>query len=137
MNDSSLPPDLMSAIGTQSVWLQAWVMVLLAIPILAVLVMFYRDDGRWRFHSEPIVIIISFVAAGILMEFLYQQFGYVRLLGLAHLVFWTPAYAWVLMRRNFVSLTSVFGIYLHFYLIVAGISLTIDLVDFIRYFVGN
>ena len=75
------------------------------------------------------------MAAGVYMSWLYEQVGYVRLLGLPHLVFWTPVYVWVLLRRRTIGTNSLFGKYVLLYLAIAGISLVIDLVDVVRYVV--
>jgi len=73
-----------------------------------------------------------------LMNWLYDQYGYVRLLGLAHLVFWTPVYGWILMkRRDIADPASAFGKYLIVYLVVDGISLAVDALDVVRYFTGT
>src|SRR3546814_13987375 len=69
----------------------------------------------------------SDVCSSDLMNWLYDQYGYVRLLGLAHLVFWTPVYGWILMKRKAIAApSSWFGRYLVAYLVVDGISLAID-----------
>lgn len=133
----NMPPDLGAAIATEPMWLQAWVMALVASHLLAIVFIVYRESGAWRVHYEPFAIIASFFAASALMGFMYQEFGYVRLLGLAHLVFWTPAYIWILMRRKSIGYASWFGRYIHVYLVIAGISLIIDSVDVIRYLAGD
>ena len=71
------------------------------------------------------------------MEWLYAQVGFVRLLGLAHLVYWTPVYGWILARRHSIDTTSLFGEYVVLYLIVVGTSLVIDVVDVVRYLLGD
>ena len=60
-----------------------------------------------------------------------------RLLGLAHLVFWAPAWAWIASRRKAIGTADVFGKYVHVYLAIADASLVIDLVDVVRYLVGD
>lgn len=77
------------------------------------------------------------VAAAVFMEWLYGQVGYVRLLGVAHLVCWTPVFLWILARRRSIDRGSLFGKWIVLYLVVAGISLVIDLVDLVRYLAGD
>ena len=71
------------------------------------------------------------------MEYLYQQYGYVRLLGLAHIVFWTPVYAWIFTHRKDYAAYPYFSKFVPFYLVMAGISLTIDVIDLLRYALGE
>ena len=75
--------------------------------------------------------------AGEFMEYLYQQYGYVRLLGLAHIVFWTPVYTWIFTHRKDYEVTPYFAKFVLFYLVMAGISLTIDIIDVARYLLGE
>ena len=110
----------------------------MATNLAAVLFVVGRRDGRWLFRPEALAILIAFFAAASLMEYLYGLYGYVRLLGLAHLLFWTPVYAWIYFRRRPLHppSQSLFGKYLVVYLVINGISLVIDVVDVTRYFIG-
>lgn len=130
------PATLGEAIATQPNWLQGWVMILVITHVLAIPFVVYRDDGRWRVRLEALAIFVSFLVAGAFMGWLYQRVGYVRLLGLPHLLFWTPVYVWILRRRRDFA-GSLFGRYLPLYLVVAGISLVVDAVDVVRYLLGD
>ncbi len=132
-----MPETLGAAIATEPVWLQSWVFILGGAHLAGLAFVVGRDTGRWRVRLEPIAILASFLVAGALMGWLYGQVGYVRLLGLAHLVGWTPAFAWLLSRRRAIGTASLFGKYVHGYLIIAGTSLAIDAVDVIRYLLGD
>jgi hypothetical protein len=134
---ADLPATLNDAIATEPLWLQAWVMVLVAVNLAALLFVVGRRDGRWLVRPEPIAIVVSFVAAGVFMGWLYQQVGYVRLLGLAHLVFWGPVWVWVLSRHRAIGTSTLFARYAHLYLVVAGTSLLLDAIDVIRYLLGD
>lgn len=136
--DPQLPMTLSEAMATEPGWLRAWIAVLVAANLGAVPFVVGREGGRFRIRPEAVAILLSFVAAGIAMGRLYEAVGYVRLLGLAHLVFWGPVYAWILLvRRQRHPLRSVFGAYLHFYLAIAGISLAIDAIDVGRHLAGD
>ena len=132
-----MPETLNEAIAAQSGWLQGWVMVLVVTHVLALAFIARRTPEGWRIRFESLAIFVSFVAAGVFMTWLYTQVGYVRLLGVAHLVFWTPVYVWVLLHRRTLQSEGLFGKYVLLYLVVAGISLVIDLIDLIRYLLGD
>lgn len=130
--------SLGEAIAMQPTWLKSWMYLLGATNLAAVIFLAKRVDGKWRPRLEALVILISFLAAATFMEWLFEQYGYVRLLGLAHLVFWTPAYVWILSRRKqLVADFPIFGKYVLFYLLINGISLVIDFVDVVRHFAGS
>ena len=127
---------LNEAIAAQPGWLQAWVMVLVLTHLVALRFVVRRGDGgklspRWR----PIAILVSFFAAAALMSWLFGRTGYSRLLGVAHLVFWTPVWLWVLRTRTDTD-RPLLGRYFSLYLLIAGASLAIDLVDLLRYLLG-
>ncbi len=134
---SEMPATLNEAIATEPLWLQAWVMVLVVANLAALLFVVGRKEGRWLVRPEPIAIVVSFVAAALFMGWLYQQVGYVRLLGLAHLLCWGPVWAWILSRRRAIGAGTLFGKYVLLYLVIAGASLLIDGIDVIRYLLGD
>lgn len=132
------PATLSDAIALQPSWLLVWIGILVTTNLAAVLFIFGRKDGEWLFRPEALAILAAFFAAGSLMEYMYGELGYVRLLGLAHLVFWIPAYAWIYLKRRQLHppSESLFGKYLMVYLVINGISLVIDTVDVVRHFIG-
>ena len=131
-------PTLGEAISaTQPAWLLAYLTVLVAANLGAVFFIAKHTANGWRPRYEAIAIVVSFLLAGEFMEYLYQQYGYVRLLGLAHIVFWTPVYAWIFTHRKDYETTPYFAKFVVFYLVMAGISLTIDMIDVARYALGE
>ena len=118
-------------------WLYFWLVPLVLTNLVAVLFIVGRKAGQWIFRIEALSIIVSFMLAAQIMEWIYGELGYVRLLGVGHLVGWTPAYLWIWSRRKHHDpATTLFGKYLLVYLLMNGISLVIDFIDMIRYFVG-
>ena len=136
MNET-MPADLSAAIALQPAWLQTWVMVLVIVNLAAALFLVARRDGKFSVRVEALAILVSFFAAGAAMGWLYEQLGYVRLLGLPHLVFWLPVYAWLVVKFRRNEFTPPFKHYLLLYFLVAGISLVLDFVDVFRYLLGE
>ena len=123
--------------ATQPAWLLAYLTVLVAANLGAVFFVGQKQTQGWRPRWGAIAIVVSFLLAGELMEYMYQQLGYVRLLGLAHIVCWGPVYAWIFIRREELVKAAYFGKFVMFYLVMAGISLTIDVIDVARYLLGE
>ena len=123
--------------ATAPAWLLAYLLVLVAANLGAVLFIAKRTDKGWLPRYEAIAIIVAFLLAGEFMEYLYQTYGYVRLLGLAHIICWTPVYVWIFMHRKDYDATPYFAKFVLFYLVMSGISLTIDVVDVARYVLGE
>ena len=137
MTEVTLPATLGEAILTEPWWLQAWLIVLGAGLLGALLFAVRRNHAGWHIRRECFAILLSAVAAAVIMDWLYAEYGYVRLLGLGHLLAWTPAYAYVLSRRKRIGFAGWYGKYIHFYLLVVGISLCIDAIDVVRYLLGD
>lgn len=137
MGESNLPATLGEAIATEPAWLQIWVLLLVVTNLAALFFVLGKNTDGWHVRAEPIAIFVSFFVAGAIMNWMYTEYGYVRLLGLAHLIAWLPVYGWIVTRRNQIGFSSVFGKYIHSYLLVAGVSLIIDFIDVIRYLVGD
>lgn len=134
---TDLPATLADAIATEPLWLQAWIMILAGTHLLSVAFVAHRTDTGWKVRAESVAILVSFFMAAAAMGWLYDRIGYVRLLGAAHLVFWTPVYIWILARRKDLGVRTLFGKYLLVYLVVAGISLLIDAIDVVRHLLGD
>ena len=65
------------------------------------------------------------------------MFGYVRLLGLAHIVAWTPLLPFLLYHRQPFAEENWTGRYLYWFMAVITISLIFDYIDVVRYFLGQ
>ena len=136
MNDT-MPVDLGAAIATGPMWLQVWVLTLVVAHLSAILFAATKQNGKLRVRTEAIAIVLSFLASGIFMSWLYDQVGYVRLLGLPHLIFWLPVYIWLLRKYPRNEFSFPFKQYIIVYFVIAGISLIIDVTDATRYLLGE
>lgn len=132
MNET-MPADLNAAIAMQAAWLQVWVMVLVVVNLAAAVFLVTRRDGKFTVRVEALAILAGFFAAAVAMGWLYEQVGYVRLLGLPHLMFWLPVYLWLAMKFRRNEFSPPFKQYLMLYFLIAGISLVLDFVDVVRY----
>lgn len=135
--NASQPDSLAEALATEPFWLQSWVMLLMLVHVAALAFVMRRDDGAWRVRVPPLAIFASFVAAAMIMNWLFDQVGYVRLLGLGHLLAWTPVYLWILLQRRHFDPMTAYGRYIRVYLVVAGSSLLIDAIDVLRHLAGD
>lgn len=136
MNES-MPADLGAAIAASANWVQIWVQILVVVNLAAVFFILTRKDGKFSVRIEAIAIVVSFFLAGAMMTGMYTQIGFVRLLGLPHLIFWLPVYVWLLVKFRRGVFSSPFKYYLLLYFLIAGMSLVIDLADVTRYLIGE
>ena len=107
---------------------QAWMMILLGANLIAPLVFLN--------HLEAQVTLATFLLSATLMTLLTARFGFTRILGLGH-IFWIPLLAFLIPRLNSIPTDSFFGIWIRVLVILNGISLVIDVVEFVRYIAGD
>jgi hypothetical protein len=121
------------AIALQPLWVRTWLNVLIfGIVVLPLSLLVWRQT-----RITSIVIIAASVLAGFGVSWLYDAFGYVKLLGLPHIILWTPLAYYLFTqikrpdmplwpRRILIAIVTVFLI-----------SLAFDYVDVLRYALGE
>lgn len=119
---------LIEDIMAQSLWLKAWV-GWMALVNLAALIFLRRIEARW--------IAAAMLVAFALMNVLHAQFGYQRILGLAHVAAWTPLLIYLWRRRAEWNLSSLSGKWLVAVFTTDLTSLVIDYADVARYLMGE
>jgi len=121
--------DMMQDIAREPAVLQAWVYWLMIINTASILFIVQRVEARW--------VLAAWVANMFLMGFLYDTYGYTRILGLSHIILWTPLLVYLWRRRGQIDRASWSGRYLAALFISNFISLLFDYADLIRYITGD
>ena len=75
-----------AAIQLQPQWVQVWLNVLLFGAFFLPLTLFIWKQTR----LTGFITLVTSVLGGVGVTWLYDQMGYVKLLGLPHVIFWTP-----------------------------------------------
>ena len=92
----------------------------------------------WKQTRLAAVLAVATTAASAFgVSWIYGQMGYVKLLGLAHIIFWTPlaVYYFTLIRRGDIPVWPR-----RILIVVLGtilISLAFDYTDVLRYLIGE
>ena len=84
---------------------------------------------------EGQLALVCMVAAFLIMWFIYAQKGFVRLLGVGHLIAWTPQM--VFYTQSVGNTAGLFQYWIISVLVLNGICLVIDFVDVVRYSLGD
>ena len=115
-------------VAAQPQWIQVWLNVLVGVLALSIPFSFVRVEARWT-------LLGLVIGAGGVM-FLYSLFGYSRILGLGHIVAWTPLVVYLLARR---SNWQVADTWTGKWIVAAVllVSLAFDYVDVIRWLLGD
>ena len=122
---------------TEPAWLVIWISVLIIVNLSAIFFIMDRHDGQWQVRGRPIAILAGFIISAAFMNWLYAQYGYVRLLGAAHFIGWLPAFIYVYSGLKQISGERIYGKYLRLYLLIAGVCLAIDAIDVVRHLAGD
>lgn len=126
--------ELMAAwnadVAAQPEWVQIWLNVLVGVLGLSVVFSFVRVEARW------VLLGLVLGAAGVIG--LYSQIGYSRLLGLGHVLAWTPLLIYLICRRPHWQVKETWsGKWIVAAVTVLTVSLAFDYADVIRWLVGE
>jgi len=117
-------------IETSPQWVILWVRFLGLMMALSIPFAFVNKEAR-------LMVLVAAVTMPLIL-WLYSIFGYQRILGLAHIVAWTPYVIYLWARRSHWRVTETFsGKYIALLFIVLCISLVMDYTDVFRYFLGE
>ncbi len=105
-----------------------WLMLLMAVNLVVPLFFLGRIEAQ--------VVLVVFLASAMLMTVLTALFGFTRLLGLGHLL-WFPLLYFLWTRLGQIPADHFFGIWIRALMMLNATSLVLDVVDAIRYIAGN
>lgn len=109
-------------------WLQVWI-AWMGLVNFGAIVFLRRVQARWA--------LAAFASAALFMEVLFRVNGFNRLLGLAHVVFWTPLVVYLLRERPRLEPGSAFTRWVTILLATNALSLVVDYCDVVRYLMGD
>lgn len=113
----------------QPLWVVAWLLIMGALHVAAV-PLAVKD---WRPRLMVIVMIVNLI----FMSALFHKYGYTRILGLSHVIFWTPLLAYLWKSRNAHPERIWTGRFVKLAMVIIFISLLFDYADVIRYILGD
>ena len=108
-------------------WL-AWIALLLAANLVAPLFYLPAPEAIW--------VLAAFVAAAIWQMSMFSRLGFVRLLGIAH-VLWFPLVIWIWVRMDALPAGHPMYRWMASLVVLNSISLAIDVADVGRYLSGE
>ena len=124
--------SLTEAIATQALWIQIWVGWLAIFNLATLAALLIKRDTR----RHGIVVGAAFVANYLFMNWLYGQYGYVRLLGLSHVLIWTPLALYLIFALRGPTIRGWVRPLTQIFVGSVLISLAFDYVDVARWIMG-
>ena len=124
---------MQEAIALQPTWVGYWLMVLfLCAFILPAALLIWKQT-----RLTAIFALISSAAAGFATAMLYDAVGYVKLLGLPHIIFWTPLAIYLIVQLRKPNIPRLPRVIMVVILGAITISLAFDYSDLFRYLLGD
>lgn len=108
-----------------------WLWIALLAAVNAVAPLFFLGS------LEATVVLAAVVVGFVVQMALLSRLGFVRLLGVGHIVAWVPMLLWLVPRLENLGTTTAFGRWLFAVVVVDLASLAIDFVDVGRYLAGE
>jgi len=120
--------DLIGRIAEGPQWVYWWTRVIDVSNWLLIPFAFFDRRARWAFSVWVLNVVMILT--------LYNLYGYTRILGLSHIVAWTPLLIYLLNQRQSFQAENWAGRYLYWFMGVIAVSLVFDYIDVVRYFMG-
>ena len=124
---------LNEAIATQPMAIRIWIGWLMIVMVSGTAILLAWKDTR----KDGLVAAAATLANILMMRWLYEQVGYVRLLGLPHILAWTPLAAYLFLRLKQGGMPVIPRRFATAFLISITISLGFDYVDVARWLLGE
>lgn len=121
------------AIALSPQWVQLWLnWMLFAVFILPFALFIWKPSRK--------IALISLIASGLAgagIQLMFAQMGYVRLLGLPHLIFWTPLAVYLFGQVRQKDLPQLARGIIWVMLATIAVSLAFDAADTLRWLLGE
>lgn len=121
------------SIATQPQWIQYWLLWMGGVILVSLVVFLFSKPTR----LDALVILLTTLGVYASMMWLFQQVGYVRLLGIVHVIFWTPLAIYLWLRLKNGRLSFPFRHVMGVLFLTTIVSLAFDYTDVVRYWLGD
>ena len=111
-------------------WVLIWLQVLVGVLSISILFALFRHEAR-------AILFGTLMGMGMVIV-IYSQFGFTRILGVGHILFWTPTLFYMVSLQGTAAVAKTwFGRWLWLAIVVMGASLILDYSDLMRYLLGE
>jgi hypothetical protein len=109
-------------------WWRIWFLILLIVNVAGPLLFIGRLEAQ--------LTLAAYVIAALIIVPMHRRLGWVRLLGVGHLV-WLPLIPWLISRYFETAPSGAYGVWLLSVIVVDAACLAIDVIDVARYATGD
>lgn len=119
----------MLANGPQTAWLY-WMSF--AITITPLVLIFSKAT-----RLDAVIVFLVNLAMFIGMGWIYDLMGYVRLMGIVHVILWTPLFIYLFRRAQNGQMPLLCRLTMWMFAATLAVSLVFDYTDTVRYLLGE
>ena len=116
------------ASGWQTVWLYWMSFAIIVTPLVLV---FSKATRR-----AAAIVLLTNIAMLVGMGWVYEQIGYVRLMGIVHVILWTPLFIYLFLRAKNGEMPLLCRLIIWMFVATLAVSLVFDYTDVVRYLLG-
>jgi len=117
------------ASGWQTVWLYWMSFAIIVTP----LVLIFSKSTR----LDAVIVLLTNIAMLVGMGWIYEQIGYVRLMGIVHVILWTPLFIYLFLRAKNGEMPLLCRLVMWMFAATLAVSLVFDYTDVVRYLLGE
>lgn len=114
-------------------WVQIWMNAIGIILIGSLIIFLFSKSTR----KDALIVFLFSVPSIAGVMFLHSQMGMVRLIGLGHVIFWTPLLVYLIRRLRNDPPPRFFAIVMVILTAMIAIALAFDYLDVIRWILGE
>jgi hypothetical protein len=114
-------------------WMIAWLYWMSFAITITPLVLIFSKATR----LDAVIVFLTNLAMFIGMAWIYEQIGYVRLMGIVHVILWTPLFVYLVLRAKNGEMPLLCRLVMWMFAATLAVSLVFDYTDVIRYVMGE
>ena len=117
------------ASGPQTAWLYWMSFAIIVTPLVLIFSKATRLDA--------VIVFLTNLAMLVSMGWVYEQMGYVRLMGIVHVILWTPLLIYLFLRAKNGEMPLLCRLVMWMFAATLAVSLVFDYTDVVRYLLGE
>ena len=114
-------------------WMIVWLYWMSFAIIVTPLVLVFSKATR----LDAVIVLLTNIAMLVGMGWVYEQMGYVRLMGIVHVILWTPLFIYLVLRAKNGEMPLLCRLIIWMFAATLAVSLVFDYTDVARYLLGE
>ena len=114
-------------------WMVVWLYWMSFAIIVTPTVLIFSKATR----LDAVIVFLTNLAMFVGMAWIYEQMGYVRLMGIVHVILWTPLFIYLFLRAKKGEMPLLCRLAIWMFVATLAVSLVFDYTDVARYLLGE